>query len=210
MLCYLSEIEIRPRDGKTPFLICKWIGIDGDAQASKFITDPKTGKKRINLAAAKARQITLNKSIFPLTKEDMAEWVKGMEYQVLRKPNSDGEIEEKKFDTILQDCTQINLVYKQIPLSDLNCEYKAISYYTASGVLKTQNYVTVIGFADEDDNWAESQTPIEMAQNNLNTNLANGTYFEAEAEEVEVEKPKAEAKKKEPKSDGKSDIDFDF
>lgn len=210
MLCYLSEIEIRPRDGKTPFLICKWIGIDGDAQASKFITDPKTGKKRINLAAAKARQITLNKSIFPLTKEDMLEWIKGMEYQVLRKPDADGNIEEKKFDTILQDCTQINLVYKQVPLSELDCEYKAISYYTTAGVLKTQNFITVIGFADEDDNWAESQSPIEMAQSNLNTNLTNGTYFEAdEASKASEEEKKSAEEKKSTKND-KSDVDFDF
>lgn len=216
MKCFCSEIEVRPRDGKVPFLICKWVGIDGDANASKFVVDPKTGKTRINLAAAKARQITLNKSIFPLTKEDLIDWLKGIDCQVLVKPDKEtGELVRKEYERTLQECTELNLLYKSVPLSELNCDFKAISYYTAAGVLKTQNYVTVIGFADENDNWAETLTPIEMAQNNLNTNLANGTYFEAE--EVEEAEPKAkvekaketkeEAKKKE---EPKSDDDFDF
>lgn len=213
MLCYLSELELRPREGKTPFLICKWIGIDGDANASKFVVDPKTGKTRINLAAAKARQITLNKSIFPVSVEDTKDWIKGMKYQVFRKPDKEtGELVEKKFDNTLEQCTCLNLLYKAVPLSKIS-ELKAISYYTAAGVLKTQNFVTVIGFADENDVWAESQTPEEMALSNLNTNLANGTYWEAE-EEAEVkqekkEEPKAEAKA-EKKEEEKSEDDFDF
>lgn len=210
MRCYLLEVEVRPRDGKVPFLICKWVGIDGDASASKFITDPKTGKKRVNLAAAKARQITLNKSIFPLTKEDLIDWIKGLDCQVLVKPDKEtGELIRKEYERTLQECTELNLVYKQVPLAELNCEFKSISYYTAAGVLKTQNFVTVIGFADESDNWAETLSPTEMAQNNLNTNLANGTYFEAD-ETAEKEEPKAktETKKEEPKSD-KEDL-FDF
>lgn len=195
MRCYCSEIEVRPRDGKVPFLICKWIGIDGDANASKFITDPKTGKKRVNLAAAKARQITLNKSIFPLTKEDLVDWLKGLDCQVLLKPDKEtGELVRKEYQRALQECTELNLLYKSVPLSELNCDFKAISYYTAAGVLKTQNYVTVIGFADEEDNWAEMLSPEEMAKNNLNTNLANGTYFEAE--EAEEAEPKAKVEKK--------------
>lgn len=183
-----------------PFLICKWVGIDGDANASKFITDPKTGKKRVNLAAAKARQITLNKSIFPLSKEDLKDWVSGLDCQAISKPDKEtGEIVRKEYDRALTDCTVMNLVYKQIPLSELACEFKSISYYTVAGVLKTQNFVTVIGFADDEDNWAETLTPVEMAQNNLNTNLANGTYFEAE-ESKENEKKESESKS--------SDFDF--
>lgn len=214
MKCYCSEIEVRPREGKTPFLICKWIGIDGDANASKFITDPKTGKKRVNLAAAKARQITLNKSIFPLTKEDLLDWVKGLDCQVLTKPDKEtGEPIRKEYERSLQECTELNLVYKQVPLAELNCEFKAISYYTAAGILKTQNFVTVIGFADESDEWAETLTPVEMAQNNLNTNLANGTYFEAEEAEKKEEPKEAKTEKKSEtkseKKDDKSD-DFDF
>lgn len=218
MLCYLTEIELRPREGKTPMLLCKWVGVDGDAKAEKFITDPKTGKKRVNLNAVKARQIVLNKNIFPLTKEDAAEWVKGADYQIFRKPDADGVLGEKKFDVKLDDCTCMNLLYKQVPLSELDCEYKAISYYTNANVLKTQTYVTVIGFADENDVWAESLTPQEMAQNNLNTNLANGTYFEAVDEEDGEDKPlKLEEKEVDKKVDKtvateqkKKDVDFDF
>lgn len=205
MKCYLSEVEIRPREGKTPFLICKWIGIDGDASASKFVTDPKTGKKRVNLAAAKARQITLNKSIFPLSKEDLKDWVTGLDCQVLSKPDGEtGELIRKEYDRTLTDCTELNLVYKQVPLSELNTEFKAISYYTAAGSLRTQSFVTVIGFADDEDNWAETLSPTEMAQNNLNTNIANGTYFEAE-ESVEV---REEPESKEPKSSNSYDFGF--
>ena len=42
MLCYLQSAELRPRDGKLPFFICKWQGVIGDTSADK-VTDEGNG-----------------------------------------------------------------------------------------------------------------------------------------------------------------------
>ena len=216
MLCYLQSAELRPRDGKLPFFICKWQGVVGDTSADK-VTDEGNGVVRINVKAALARNITLTKSIFPADEEALSEWKKLLKCRVMYVPekNEDGTykkndngnyiLNEKVKEENKNKCV-VNLLYKQVDLASISDEVKRIEFTTSDGRVMKQSFITVIGFADETDNWAEEITPEEMAANNLRTNLANGTYIDITDEEEETAKP---AKTESKKSTQKSDDDWD-
>lgn len=216
MLCYLQSAELRPRDGKLPFFICKWQGVIGDTNADK-VTEQADGVVRINVKAALARNITLTKSIFPADEEALNDWKKLLKCRVMYVPKKDENgayekdengnyvLSEKVKEENKNKCV-VNLLYKQVELSSINDEVKKIEFTTSDGRVMKQSFITVIGFADENDNWAEEITLEEMAANNLRTNLANGTYTDITDEEEKEAKPtKAESKK----STQASDDDWD-
>lgn len=217
MLCYLQSAELRPRDGKLPFFICKWQGVIGDTSADK-VTDEGNGVVRVNVKAALARNITLTKSIFPADEEALSEWKKLLKCRVMYVPEKNENGTYKKDDNgnyILNEKVKeenknkcvVNLLYKQVDLASISDEVKRIEFTTSDGRVMKQNFITVIGFADETDVWAEELTPEEMAANNLRTNLANGTYVDItdEEEKKEAKPTKAESKK----STQASDDDWD-
>ena len=217
MLCYLQSAELRPREGKLPFFICKWQGVIGDTNADK-VTEQTDGVVRINVKAALARNITLTKSIFPADEEALNDWKKLLKCRVMYVPKKDENgayekdehgnyvLSEKVKEENKNKCV-VNLLYKQVELSSISDEVKKIEFTTSDGRVMKQNFITVIGFADENDAWAEEITPEEMAANNLRTNLANGTYIDItdEEEEKEAKPTKAESKK----STQTSDDDWD-
>lgn len=216
MLCYLQSAELRPRDGKLPFFICKWQGVIGDTNADK-VTEQADGVVRINVKAALARNITLTKSIFPADEEALNDWKKLLKCRVMYVPKKDENgayekdengnyiLSEKVKEENKNKCV-VNLLYKQVELSSISDEVKKIEFTTSDGRVMKQTFITVIGFADEKDVWAEEITPEEMAANNLRTNLANGTYIDITDEEEKEAKPtKAESKK----STQASDDDWD-
>lgn len=189
MLCYLQSKMRKERDGKPDFFVCTWVGVLGDTNAEKVIKDPKTGRLKINIEAAKARTITLTKCIFPVSDEEVTAWDKVLEPMTeLLIDKETGEITEKTRNTKIEDCLNLDLCYKQIPLKDINNEVKRIQFYSNSGKLIKQNFITVIGFADESGNWAESLTAEETALNNLNNNLSSGVYVDITNEEEETAK----------------------
>lgn len=219
MLCYLQEAELRPREGKTPFFICKWNGIQGDTNAKKV--SEENGLVRINVKAALARTITLTKSIFPVDEKALEEWKKMLKCRVMRIPKKNKETgvyeTDENGDYIIVEKiveenankTVVNLLYKKVPLTAISDDVRMIEFTTSAGKVTRQTFVTVIGFADPDDNWAEEQTPEEMAVNNLTTNLNNGTYIDV-SDEVEEVKPKTHVlpkSKAEPSSDSATDWD---
>lgn len=217
MLCYLQSAELRPREGKLPFFICKWQGVIGDTNADK-VTEQENGVVRINVKAALARNITLTKSIFPADEEALNDWKKLLKCRVMYVPKKDENgayekdengnyiLSEKVKEENKNKCV-VNLLYKQVELSSISNEVKRIEFTTSDGRVMKQSFITVIGFADENDNWVEEITPEEMAANNLRTNLANGTYIDItdEKEEKEAKPTKAESKK----STQTSDDDWD-
>lgn len=208
MLCYLQSAELRPREGKTPFFICKWNGIQGDVNAEKV--KEENGLTRINVKAALARTITLTKSIFPVDEQALKDWAKLLKCRKMSIPKKDDNGEYVKDDNGEYELTEkiveenanktiVNLIYKQVPLSKISEDIKRIEFTTVDGRVMRQDFITVIGFADDKDEWAEEQTPEDMALNNLNTNLNNGTYIDITDEEEEkpkeTSKPKAEKEK---------------
>lgn len=189
MLCYLQTKMRKPREGKPDFFVCTWLGVQGDKDAKKTIRDPKTGRLKINIAAAKARNITLTKCIFPVDDNDVKEWDEVLEPMTeLILDSETGEITEKQRNKRLDDCLSLDLCYKQIPLKDINDEVKRIQFYSNSGKLIKQNFITVIGLADENGDWAEDLTAEETALNNLNNNLSSGVYIDITNEEEETGK----------------------
>ena len=101
----------------------------------------------------------------------------------------------------------VNLLYKQVDLSAISDEVKRIEFTASDGRVMKQNFITVIGFADENDVWAEEITPEEMATNNLRTNLANGTYLDISDEEEKPSKPAKTESKESKKPQQNSDWD---
>lgn len=189
MLCYLQSKMRKKRDGKPDFFVCTWVGALGDTTAEKVIKDPKTGRLKINIEAAKARTITLTKCIFPVSDEEVAAWDKVLEPMTeLLIDKETGEITEKTRNTKIDDCLNLDLCYKQVPLEDINNKVKRIQFYSNSGKLIKQNFITVIGLADESGNWAEDLTVEETALNNLNNNLSSGVYYDITNEEEETAK----------------------
>ena len=181
MLCYLDAVEVRPREGKVPFLICTWKGVQGDANAAMTYQDVNTGKRMVNLQAAKARTITVTKSIFPTDMDALASWCEQLVCETTRVPKKDaaGNYTDE-MDVIVSEArkqqTWINLLYVQVPLSRISNDVKCISFFDRSGVEHKNTYITVVGFATTEDEWAEDQTPEAMALRNLTDNLENGTY----------------------------------
>lgn len=189
MLCYLQTKMRKPREGKPDFFVCTWLGVQGDKDAKKTVKDPKTGRLKINITAAKARNITLTKCIFPVDDDDVKEWDEVLEPMTeLILDSETGEIAEKQRNKKLDDCLSLDLCYKQIPLKDINDEIKRIQFYSNAGKLIKQNFITVIGLADEDGNWAEDLTAEETALNNLNNNLSSGVYIDITNEEEKTTK----------------------
>lgn len=189
MLCYLQTKMKKEREGKPDFFVCTWVGAMGDTKAEKVIKDPKTGRLKINIEAAKARTITLTKCIFPVSDEEVGAWDKALEPMTeLIVDKETGEITEKTRNTKIDDCLNLDLCYKQIPLKDINDTVKQIQFTSNSGKLIKQNFITVIGFADSDGNWAEDLTAEETALNNLNNNLSSGVYIDITNEEEETAK----------------------
>lgn len=122
-----------------------------------------------------------------------------------KNDNGDYILNEKVKEENKNKCV-VNLLYEQVDLASISDKVKRIEFTTSDGRVMKQNFITVIGFADETDVWAEELTPEEMAANNLRTNLANGTYVDITDEEEKEAKPtKAESKK----STQASDDDWD-
>lgn len=189
MLCYLQTKMRKQREGKPDFFVCTWLGVQGDKDAKKTLKDPKTGRLKINITAAKARNITLTKCIFPIDDADVKEWDEVLEPMTeLILDSETGEITEKQRNKKLDDCLSLDLCYKQVLLKDINDEVKRIQFYSNAGKLIKQNFITVIGLADEDGNWAEDLTAEETALNNLNNNLSSGVYVDITNEEEETAK----------------------
>ncbi|QOR56918.1 hypothetical protein [uncultured phage cr60_1] len=189
MLCYLQSKMKKEREGKPDFFVCTWVGTIGDVNAEKVIKDPKTGRLKINIEAAKARTITLTKCIFPVSDEEATKWDKALEPLVeLVVDKETGEITEKTRNTKVDDCLSLDLCYKQVPLKDISDTVKQIQFTSNSGRLIKQNFITVIGFADSDGNWAEQQSAEETALTNLNNNLSSGVYLDITDEEEEQAK----------------------
>lgn len=178
MECYLASKLRKPREGKPDFFVCQWVGVQGDAEAKKTKKDAK-GRKVVNISAAKARTITLTKCIFPVTDEAVKEWDEVLEPMVLLKLDKDtDEITDKKVNDSPDDCTWLNLCYIQVPLSKISDTIKRIQFQSNAGKILKQDFITVIGLADEDGVWAEELTPEETAKNNLINNLSNDVYID--------------------------------
>ncbi len=177
MLCILDSVEVRPRiNNPLPLFICTWVGVIGDSNAPKKDANGLLNSKRVQ-----AREIQLTKNIFPVSEDDFKDWAQMLlcrrvivpkkdsngnytsELQVLETPENAGK-------------TKAYLIYKQIPLAKLGCDFSAIEFINRNGESQRQTYVNVIGWADANDNWDESQTPEEMAMANLNRNLDSGVY----------------------------------
>ena len=222
MLCYLQSAELRPRDGKTPFFICRWNGLQGDVTAEKV--KEENGLTRINVKAALARTITLTKSIFPVDNDALKDWAKMLKCRkmVMPKKDEDGNyLRDDNGDYVLMEKiieenankTIVNLIYKQVALSKISDAVKKIEYVTSDGRVMRQDFITIIGFADKDDVWAEEQTPEDMALNNLNTNLGNGTYIDVTDDEDEKPTKVSSAPEKPSKDESKgtkSESDWDI
>lgn len=183
MLCYLQSKLRKQRDGKPDFFVCTWVGIQGDKDAKKTTKDDK-GRKVINVKAAKARNITLTKCIFPVDEDSVDEWNENLiPMKLLTIDEDTEEIKEKKIKDSPDDCTWLPLCYKQVPLKDISDVVKRIQFTSNAGKIIKQNFITVIGFADNDGNWDEDLTAEETALNNLNNNLSNGVYVDITDEE---------------------------
>lgn len=188
MLCYLYSKELRKRVGKPDFFVCKWVGVIGDVNADKAETIKENGKTRkvLSIKAVKARQINLTKCIFPASDNEVKEWDKVL--QPLKQINFDtttGAIEEVDVNSNPDECVWLNLCYKQIQLSEISDSVKKIEYTKSNGEIAKQDYITVIGFADDNGDWAEDLTAVETARNNLVNGLSNGTYIDVTEESEE-------------------------
>lgn len=187
MLCYLSSKLRKPREGKPDFFVCQWIGVLGDVNAKKTAKDEK-GRKVINVKAAKARTITLTKCIFPVDDESVKEWDDNLEpLTELKLDKETGEITEKKVNKNVDDCTWLHLVYISVPLSSISDTVKRIQFTSNAGKVLKQDFITVIGLADDEDVWAEDLTPEETAKNNLINNLSNDVYIDITNEVEEAD-----------------------
>ena len=162
MLCYLQSAELRPREGKLPFFICKWQGVIGDTSADK-VTDEGNGVVRINVKAALARNIILTKSIFPADEEALSDWKKLLKCRVMYVPEKNEDGTYKKDDNgnyILNERVKeenknkcvVNLLYKQVDLASISDEVKRIEFTTSDGRVMKQSFITVIGFIRETNN----------------------------------------------------------
>lgn len=177
MLCYLDTVEVRPRVNNTlPLFVCTWLGVVGDAKAEGRESDGF-----LNVQRLKARNIQLTKNIFPLDEEDFKYWVNNLLCRrvIIPKKDSSGNFTDELQEVLSPENSQktkVNLIYKQVPLSAITKDVKAIEYINRQGEQVTQSYINVIGWATKSDEWAEDQTPEEMALTNFNRNLENGTY----------------------------------
>lgn len=233
MEVYLYCYRIVKRENKPSFFVCTWKGVDGDkeAKAINAKTVEKNGKtvKRnmLNVARANVREVTLTRSIFPTDEDDVKFWKSTLVPLYIQKTVEDengvqvGELDDngnpvlkpkqitneegEKVPSTLADVTWVNMAYKQIPLSKLDTDIVAYDY-TSNGNLNRSKTITVIGFLDEDGNWAEGLTPEEMAQRQLDRGLQNGNYIGYTAEDLEEEEveKKAEKEKKETKKESLS------
>lgn len=187
MLCFLSSKLRKSRDGKPDYFVCNWTGISGDVNAKKVVKDEQ-GRMKLNLTAVKARTINLTKCIFPVSDEEVKAWDDALDPLIeITVDEETGEINEKRRNSKLEDCTALDLCYVQVPLSSISETVKRIQFMSNSGKLIKQNFITVIGLADEKGNWAEDLTAEETALNNLNNNLNSGVYTDI-TEEEETEK----------------------
>lgn len=191
MLCYLSSKLRKKRDGKPDFFVCQWVGVQGDVDAKKTVKDAK-GRRVINVNAAKARTITLTKCIFPVDDDAVKEWDDNLEPVKLLKVDEDtGEITEKVVNKDVNDCTWLYLKYVQVPLVKISETVKRIQFTSNASKILKQDFITVIGFCDEEGVWVEELTAEEMAKNNLINNLSNDVYIDITNEE-ESEKDEEE------------------
>lgn len=187
MECYLYSMLEKEREGKTPFLICKWIGKQGDSDADRVVKKGK--RKKLNVKAAKARIITLTKCVFPVDSEALEGWKEDLLPCVRLVEDEDGEIVEKKVKdedgkvVTEQSATVADLCYTSIPISKLTNDFDAVVYTNVNGVEQTLTSITVIGWADENGNWDEELDAETTARNNLNNGLADGTYIPVEKDE---------------------------
>lgn len=177
MLCYLDTVEVHPRvNNPLPVLICTWFGTVGDSTAER-----KNANGMLNVQRVQARTIQLTKNIFPLDENDFKEWANVLlcrRYIIPKKDTNDNYTDElQEFETPDNaGKTKAYLIYKQIPLAKLGTDFQAIEFINRNGETQKQSYVNVIGWANESDEWAESQTPEEMALINLNRNIETGAY----------------------------------
>lgn len=173
--CNLSRIEKRVRDNGSKYIVCTWVGGTGDTKA------PVVVDGKLNLAAAKARQVSLVKCLFPANEEQFQlYWNKDTGLKALVRAAVDeatGEVKEKPQCSDLSQTTKVGLCYERVPLEEISKEVRVISFKGSDGNIHRQNYINVIGWADDTGNWAEDISAKEMAANNLNRGLLNGTYW---------------------------------
>ena len=199
--CNLIKIEKRIRTNGSKYIVCTWSGGTGDINAPVIVNG------RLNLTAAKARNVTLVKCLFPATEEMFqAYWNKETGLKALTRvatSEKTGKTQEVTQCENIEDTTRVGLCYERIPLENISNEIKCIGFNGSDGTIHKQNYINVIGWADEKGEWAEDITAQEMARNNLNRGLLDGTYWVLNGDEdgdnisSEPEKPKV------------SDDDFD-
>lgn len=199
MLCYLYSARKQVRENGLPFFVCVWKGqqgeIGGDIVKDGFL----------NVKKALAREVTLVRSIFPTSEEEVETYRKALKSCFREKVLEDGTKELKPVEGVTSEtATKVYLQYKQIPLSELDTDVKKISYINSNGQSVIQSHITVIGFCELDENgnevWAESD-PKTLAQNNLNRGLQTGAYIPVEEEDSK----KSQQTKQESKEEGKTD-----
>lgn len=177
MLCYLDTVEVRPRvNNPLPLFVCTWLGVVGDATAQGRESDGF-----LNINRLKARNIQLTKNIFPLDENDFKYWIQNLICRrvIIPKKDTNGAFTDELQEVVTPENSQktkVNLIYKQVPLSAIVKDVKAVQYINKAGEEVTQSYINVIGWATKNDEWAEDQTPEEMALTNFNRNVETGAY----------------------------------
>lgn len=182
--CNLSRIEKRVRSNGTKYIVCTWVGSDDAANGPVIVNG------RLNLSVAKARNTTLTKCLFPATEEVFqAYWNRDTGLRALVRAAVDeatGEVKEKEQCRELSQTTKVGLCYERVPLENISREVRKIGYIDRNGTQRVQNYINVIGWGNEDGSWSEDISKEDMALNNLNSGLMNGTYTDLTHEDVEV------------------------
>lgn len=181
MLCYLYSRRRQKRENGLDFFVCTWKGQQGEADGEIV---NKNGF--LNVKKALAREITLVRSIFPTSEDEIKTYAAALKPCFKEIVSEDGTKELKPVEGVTsKTATQVYMQYKQIPLSELDTDVKKISYINSNGQTVIQSHITVIGFCELDDKgnevWAESDPKI-LAQNNLNRGLQTGAYIPVEEE----------------------------
>lgn len=201
MLCYLYSRRRQKRENGLDFFVCTWKGQQGDIEG-----DIVNKNGFLNVKKALAREITLVRSIFPTSEDEIKAYATALKPCFMERISEDGTKELKPVEGVTaKTATQVYMQYKQVPLSELDTDVKKISYINSSGQTVVQSHITVIGFCDLDENgnevWAESD-PKVLAQNNLNRGLQTGAYIPVEEDSKKSQQTESSLKQAENNDDG--------